>query len=161
MTEFAETKSWLHFRNSSGITISCRRFVEDFPPLADYLKVEGTETALPKGLQEAVDRAEVFSKENTDNNLVVVELRKGLLVLKANGISGWYAEKKKLAYEGKEFSFQINPRILAETAKKSNKCVISQDKIKVEGGKWKYVTVLGKVGGSQAVSEVAEESSDD
>lgn len=157
MTELCETKSWLHFRNPNGVTISCRRFVEEFPPLADYLKVEGTETALPKGLQEVVDRAEIFSKEVSDNNQVHVELRKGLLILKGMGISGWYQEKKKLSYDGREFSFMINPKILAETAKKSNKCVISQDKIKVEGGKWKYVTVLGKVGDNGHVQEATSD----
>ncbi len=160
MTEFCETKSWLHFRSGTGVVISCRRFVEEYPPLAEYLKVEGTETALPKGIQEAVDRAEIFSKENADCNQVEVNLTKGLMVLRGLGISGWYSEKKKINYEGKDLKFLINPKILVETAKRSNTCIISEDKIKVEGGRWKYVTVLSKPS-DNGHSESTEEVSND
>lgn len=143
VTEFSETASWLHFRNDR-VQLSCRRFLEDYPDLKPYLDVQGQQAKLPKGLQEAVERADVFSQENADYNFVGVELSPGWLKLRGEGASGWYTEKKKIDYAGRTFSFMISPKILSELAKKYNTCEVSEDKLKVNGGKWKYVTVLNR-----------------
>ncbi len=145
MTEFAETETWIHFRNPTGLMLSCRRFIEEFPNLSPILKVEGEPTTLPKGLADAADKAEVFSKENADDNQVMVELRPGKLRIKGTGTSGWYSEVKKLKYNGKAISFQISPRLLMELTKRHNECLVSEERLKVDGGKWVYVSCLGKV----------------
>jgi hypothetical protein len=71
MTQFAETESWVHFRNPSKLQLSCRRYVEEYPPLGHHFKGEnGVPTTLPASLGEAAESCEVFSKETADNNVV-------------------------------------------------------------------------------------------
>lgn len=146
MTEFSETESWLHFRNPDGLVFSCRRYVEDFPDMSRFLECAGQEVALPKGLGEAVEKAEIFSSENADSNQVRVELRPGKLKIKGTGVSGWYSETKKMRYDGKPMSFLITPKLLLEITKRHNECQIDAgaERLKVDGGKFTYVACLGK-----------------
>lgn len=148
MTEFSETDTWLHFRNPSGLIMSCRRYVseaEGFLDLTNALKADGVPANLPKGLVEACDRADIFSSENKDENQVTVELRPGKLRVKGVGVSGWYSEIKSLKYDGPALTFMIGPKLLIELTKRYNECEITEEKLKVNGGKFIYVTSLGQV----------------
>ena len=144
--EFAETKGWVHFRNATGTVLSCRRWVERFPSLDDLLKVQGTRTVLPKGLVEAVAKAEIFSGEDVVANRVTVELRDNRLKVEGRGPSGWYAEQKKLEYGGEPMRFVTLPKMLVELAKRGNECEVAEGKLKVDGGKWTYVTATSAPG---------------
>jgi hypothetical protein len=144
MTEFAETETWIHFRNPTGLILSCRRDLQAFDPLDDILKVEGEPLTLPKGLAEAAEKAEIFSSENPDENEVLVDIRPGRLKVKGQGVSGWYHEFKKLKYSGEPLSFSIGPRLLVEIVKRYSECTITQTKLKVDTGKFVYVVALGK-----------------
>lgn len=147
MTKFAETETWLHFSGPSELQLSCRRYTEQYPDLAAYLKVEdGQPLTLPKGLAEATEKAQIFSAENPDNDQVLVELRPQKLRIKGQGNSGWFSEVKTIAYDGPELSFLISPKLLTELTKRVNDCEISKDRLKVSGGKWIYLSCLGKVG---------------
>ena len=143
MTEFGETKSWIHFRNSTGLVLSCRRFVEDYQSLSKILKVKGEPTILPKGLKEAAERAMVFSAENSEDSRVTINLQKGRLTIKGEGASGWFKEDKKVKYNGSDLSFTIDPTLLIDLVQRHNKCQISKKQLIVRVGKFKYTTVLG------------------
>jgi hypothetical protein len=145
MTEFGETDSWIHFKNPAGLILSCRRYVEEFPDMEPILDVSGERTVLPKGIKEAVSRAEVFSVENVDNNMVTINLKAGKLRIKGEGASGWFSENKKIKYTGKDISFKISPSLLSELVQKHNECEITESRLKIEIGKLKYVTVLEKI----------------
>lgn len=145
VTEFAETREWIHFRSSIGMQISCRRYIESFPDISPLIVMDdGNEINLPKGLAEACDKADIFSSENGDNNQVMVTLKPGKLYIKGQGASGWYSEVKKVSYAGEEFSFMISPKLLSEITKKHNTCRVSATRLKVGGGAFQYVTCLGK-----------------
>jgi hypothetical protein len=144
VTEVGVSPAWVHFRNPSGLILSCRRHVDDYPDLAPLLKVKGTPTTLPKGLSEACANAEVFSSENTDRNVIVVELRSGKLRVKGTGALGWYSEVKKLKYSGPALKFMVDPQLLAELVKKYNDCEITGERLKVDGGAYTYVSWLFK-----------------
>jgi len=147
MSKFSETDAWIHFRNKSGLRLSCRRSLETYPDFGKFLEVKGTPTTLPKGLGEAVDKAEVFSKENADNNQVIVELSPnngGRLTVVGEGVSGWYREVKKLKYRGTSFKFRIDPKLLIEITDRHNDCEISEKHLIVNGARFKYCTCLGK-----------------
>lgn len=146
MIEFSETASWVHFKNANGLMLSCRRFIEDYPPLDKILNVTGTKTTLPKGLADAADKAQIFSSENADNDQVTVELRPGKLRVTGQGSSGWFSEVKQLTYDGAPISFLISPKLLMELTKRHNECEIAPGCLKVDGGKFVYVTCLGEVG---------------
>ena len=144
MIKFSRTKNWMHFKNSSGLILSCRREVEDFPPnTSKALKMEGTPTHLPKGLKEAAEKAAVFSSENPEDNQVVINLQKGKLKITGKGASGWFSEIKKIKYSGQSMRFTISPELLIKLVLSHNKCEIAIGRLKVDVGKFSYVTVLG------------------
>ena len=145
MIKFSETKNWIHFKNSEGLILSCRRFTEEYPDLTKLLKVEGENIVLPKGLKEAIERAEVFSVENTEDNHILIDIQKGKLKLKGVGTSGWFVEYKKIKYDGQPMSFFIAPQLLIKLTSHHNKCIISKNSLMVDGGVFKYVTCLGIV----------------
>lgn len=157
MTEFAESDSWLHFRNPNGLVLSCRRYVEDYKTaeITEILKVEGAAVTLPKGLVDAVDNAAVFSSEEQGGrNLVMVELKPGKLKIRGEGTSGWYSEIKKVQYDGEPMTFYCSPALLAGVVQKKPECVIAPGRLKIDAGRWQYVTCLIdpeslKVGGSE------------
>lgn len=155
MNEFNMTETFAHFRNPNGLLFSCRRTVEDYVDGGESLKQTGSPMALPKGLAEAIEKAHIFSSENVDENQVLVELRPGKLRVKGQGISGWYREIKKLKYDGPALSFQIEPALLMDLCNRHNECEVTADMLKVNGGKFIYVTSLG-VAEKETKSEAKE-----
>ncbi len=142
MSYFGQTKHWIHFKNSSGLVLSCRRWVEEFPKLSKLLKVEGTPTKFPKGLIEAVEKAEIFSTENTENNQVIINLKPNKLRITGRGASGYYQEIKDIKYKGKSLSFRVAAGLFADLIRHHNSCEITSDRLKVTTGKYTYITVL-------------------
>jgi hypothetical protein len=144
MTKFSESESWLHFSNPAGLTLSLRRFTDtdEYPDLTPWLGVKGSLTVLPKGLGDALSRAEIFSAEKAENNQVTIELRPGKLRVTGEGSSGWYKEIKKLKYNGDPMMFKVAPELLNELIKRHNECEITKEALKVDTGKFVYVTSL-------------------
>lgn len=147
MVEFSETKHWVHFRNSDGLVLSCRHWVDDYPSddISKVLQMKGEPLTLPKGLKEAVEKAEIFSSENIEGNNVIVNIKKGKFKITGKGVSGWFTEVKKSKYDGVSLQFTIPPNLLVELVQRHNECEVSESRLKVKGGKFVYVTVLGKV----------------
>ncbi len=147
MVEFSETNHWVHFRNSDDLVLSCRHWVDDYPSddISQILKVNGEPLTLPKGLRESVDKAEIFSSENTEGSNVIVNIKKGKFKIMGKGVSGWFTEVKKSKYEGPSLQFTIPPKLLVELVQHYNECEVSANRLKVKGGKFVYVTVLGKI----------------
>lgn len=145
MTQFCETESWIHFRNPANLVLSCRRYADeanDFPDLSPILDFKGEPTSLPTGLGEAVEKAEVFSSESTDENQILISLKAGKLRIRGEGNFGWFTEIKKLKYKGDGLSFRISPKLLSDLVERHNECEITSDRLKVEGGNFVYVTSL-------------------
>lgn len=147
MTKFSEAKHWIHFKNPDGLILSCRHWMDEYPSddMTDILKVKGRPLTLPKGLREAIERAEIFSSENAESNNVIVILRKGKLKIKGQGVSGYFTEVRKSKYDGKTLSFTIPPKLLIELAQHYNECEVADNLLKVSGEKFTYVTALGLV----------------
>ncbi len=144
MDKISLTNSWLHFKNQQGLVFSCRRYAEDYPALDDILAVKGHAITIPKGLKEASERAAVFASDQTGDPQVLISIRDQMLLVKGEGLTGWYKEIKKLSYEGPNMEFLISPELLRQIADKYSEALLSQDKLKISGGSWKYVTVLGR-----------------
>lgn len=143
MTEFSETESWLHFRNPAGMVLSCRRYIEEYPDLKEFLEFDGSAIVLPKGLGEAAEKASIFSAESSDDNQVTVDLMPGKLRIRGTGSQGWYEERRKVDYDGTDLSFLIAPSLLIDLVAKHNEAVITTGKLRVDGGgKWRYVACL-------------------
>ena len=151
MTEVSVTDSWIHFRNPDGLTMSCRRWVDDYSDVVGQLdSVEEFPMTLPAGLGEAVSNAEVFSADGIDNHNVLITLEKGKIRIRGEGALGWYEERKVLKYDGRPLTFLISPKMLAEITTRTNECVIVPKdddndlpgKLKVDAGKFVYIACL-------------------
>jgi hypothetical protein len=142
----AETPSWIHFRGN-GVTMSLRRFiVEDYPDMSALLDVDGEVLGLPKGLKEAAARADEFARHNAEVTDVVIDLRPEVLVCRAKGSLGWYEESRRVSkYSGQRLQFAISPAVISEIVQRHSECVVSRDRIKVNGGKWEFAACLGIV----------------
>lgn len=149
MTEFSETKHWIHFRNSTGLILSCRYSMEDYPSenITKVLKMRGEPLILPKGLKEAVEKAEIFSFENPEGSNVRLDLKPGKFKIRGEGASGWFSEVKKSKYSGIPLQFTIPAKLLIELVQQynDNECQVDKHLLKVKGRKFIYMTVLGMI----------------
>lgn len=142
MTKFSQTENWIHFRNPTGLVLSCLQYQGEYHNVGPMLKVEGSPTKLPAGIADATEKAEIFSGENDDNNQVLVKLQPGKITIKGQGASGWYTEVKRLKYSGDELSFLIAPKLLIDFIKRNTNCEVTPELLKMDGGKFVYVTCL-------------------
>lgn len=143
-TEVAETAAWMHFRNQIGMTLSCRKYTDEYPDLSQFLEGNGVPVILPKGIEESVEKAEVFTNNTSDNN-VVIQMKEGMLMLKGEGGAGWYKEQKQITYNGPPVKFMINAKLLVEISQRTNDCQIDDDRLIIDSGRFKFVGCLGKV----------------
>lgn len=145
MMKFAETDNWVHFRSGSGVVLSCRRFEESFPDTDKHLELQGgVEVMLPKGLPEAVEKARVFSSDTSGDEQIRVSIRPGKFRIRGEGTSGWFTEFSKTNYKGSPISFLIAPDLLVNIMSQTNKCEVGDRRLRVQLGKFTYVTALGE-----------------
>lgn len=145
MTEMAETRGWLHFRNPAGLTVRCRRYTEEYPDLDSIMPQNCRPVTLPGGLANSVGLAEVFSGETKDSNQVLVKLRPGFLYIKGEGSKGKFEEEKPVTYDGPPMAFMISAKLLTELTKRQAECELGEKFLKVKGARFVYITCLGVV----------------
>lgn len=158
MEEMSEGSNWLHFKNKSGLLLSCRKWTEEYvyPSADQFLKEPGTPTKFPKGLASAADACQVFSSEDSSNvSNLLVELTKNEVRVVGLGTSGKHTEKrnKGVSYEGRSLSFYIPPKLLMSVVEKHQDFILTENKLRVEGDSWSYFTVLGIPSDDNGVQE--------
>lgn len=144
VTAVSETQSWLHFKSTTGLIYSCRKYVDQFPNIDKAVQGSGKSIQLPKSIVQAVEVAEIFSSENADNDQVRVDLTSGKVKITGRGNSGWYSEVRKASYAGPDLSFDIQPELLIDIVTRHNECKIGEGALRVESGKFLFATALGK-----------------
>lgn len=144
MTKMAEGDAWVHFQNAAGLVLSCRRWAEQYEDLAPILDCTGETVVLPGGLADAVDKASIFSSSNIENDQIFVRMKAGKLLIRGEGAHGKFEEQKSVKFAG-DVSFLISPRLLVEITKRTNDCVVGQGRLKIDTGKFVYVSCLGAV----------------
>lgn len=144
-TDWCVTETWVHFRNAHGLIMACRRYLESFPDMTPLLEFDGEPATLPAGLEAAAKLAEIFSAEDKDNNKVEVTLTEGRMDVEGRGTSGWVKRGLKMKYHGRPTRFQVSPTLLGALVAKSPDCEIGRDKLRVDQGKWVYITCLAPV----------------
>lgn len=143
VTRISVSPAWVHFSNTRGLVISCRRWQEDWEDYSAFIENEGTPAKFPKALGEAAELASIFSSQNADNNQVIVSLKPGKLRLRAEGVGCWSEEYKKIEYDGEAIAFKIDPALLKKISSEHNQCEVGERVLKVKSNKFTYVTVLG------------------
>jgi len=140
--EIGETAGWLHFRGPD-IRMACRREVETYPEIGKFFKNDGVEVTLPSTLAEYAELCEEFSKEDKDNNQLMVEIRKDMLRINGKGTVGYATSYLPCVYNGPPIKFALSPALLKGLTEKSNQCFIGERTLVIKGGKWSYVAALG------------------
>lgn len=160
ISEMSVGEAWVHFRGSSGLALSCRRYLETFPDLTPALKIEGEAATLPKSLGEEADLAGDFADEGDDKQ-ILVELRNGRVRITGAGVIGDYQGRRKLKYSGPPLSFFVHPRLLTDLCKNHNDCIISKDRLKVGGEKYTYAVCLVEADETPVNGKVTKEEESD
>ena len=141
MTGISESDQWLHLKNDDGLTLSCRRFLEDYADVSAHLSDEGCVPAtLPGGVEESVALAKIFSGDDPLSENITVKLKPGRMLVEGRSTSGWYQGAMKVAYDGAEVSFMVSPDLLVEICRRSRDCKIGEGRLVVDVGKFRYVT---------------------
>jgi hypothetical protein len=150
VSEYAVTPNWLHFKNSFGLCISCRKFVEPYIDHIDNLFAksrEGIEVVLPEGLANDVEAALVFSNDTDDNSShkITVKFDENLIELFGEGLRGWYKSKYPISYTGTKVSFGVNPTLFNELLRKYKTCIVCEDCLLIKQNNFTFLTEIAKV----------------
>jgi len=70
----------------------------------------------------------------------LIRIREGRMRIEGHGRSGSYREDKKVNYDGPPMEFQISPDLFLTISKRAAECVVGKGRLKVDSGKFEYVT---------------------
>lgn len=149
MVQVAESENWIHFRNETDLEISVYRWTveeADYPDLDGWMEIaDTTKLQLPKGIIDASEICELFSKEMGDDNYILVELGKGKITLTGKGMSGQFKEKRDCDYSGDDVSFFVTPPLLRRVTNDMPDCEINGAHLRVKGENFTHVSSLKPV----------------
>lgn len=153
--QMAETDGWVWFRNGDGAAFACRRHqTEDWATLDQFMDdSSGEAAALPTGLGPAAMRAQVFSSENVESDLVRLDLVEGKVKITGVSSAGEFAEIKQVEYTGPPVSFRCSPKLLAKLTEKYSECNITENSIRVVVGRLTFVVSLHDIPETDSDSE--------
>lgn len=145
--QIAVTGSWVHFKigkvDGGDVVFSCRGLKGKYPNVKKLLDVEGFEITLPEKTKAILDRAGIFaSGDFNQDTQVELTLKDGKMHIFGKGDAGWFKERTKIDYDGKEFSFVIHPEFLSDTLDLLNKVTVGEGALKLEGEKFVHVVCL-------------------
>ncbi len=129
-TLYVLTKAWIHFKNEDGCIFSIRRINGTFESMDDVLNFEGTSVDLSTDIIEGADIAAIF----TDSLEPVVSLKitKGKCLVSVSSEGGGSQHRSKIAYEGPDIEFNLNPEFLREMLQHSTSITIDDDSTKAK-----------------------------
>jgi len=141
--QIASGKGWTHFRTEDNTIFSCRVYNDHYPDVHQILEFEGVEVHLPSGLAQALERSQIFAKNELDDTVLVkISLNGNELMVSAQQDFGWFQERLSVEYDGEPLRFMVNPIHLHEILEQMSHCALGQDRIKFEADNWVYVIAL-------------------
>ena len=141
--KYAIVEGWLHFKNEEGVIFSCRTYQEKYPNVTKFLDVEGVEVVLPKKLPAILERAGIFTKTKFEqDSCVKILIKKGKIIVKGKGDSGWMRESCNIKYKGEPVEFIINHEFFAQTLELLRKATIGDTSLKLTGDRFVHVVRL-------------------
>lgn len=135
--------SWLHFRTGDGVTFSTRTMAGKYPDVEPHFDVEGKKLSLPKELQVGVKYVSVMTEGVIDiDRKIKIDVEKNVITCRGDSSIGWVSRSFETEYDGKEFSFFINPLFLSQVLDKSTKVTVGKQSAKFVSGRFRHVMVL-------------------
>ena len=161
VTYCAETENWWHFKGEGGLRICCRKFnesyIEDFDAILEKAgKIGesngsgqvGVNVLLPSQLIDDAKTAAMFSKDNlSGRDVLVVKFsgEKQCVILKGEGILGFFKSQTDCEYHGEDLSFAISPKLFLEMMRQYKTCTVLPKSIKVSGDQFVFLTSIETV----------------
>lgn len=127
--------AWAHFKNEE-IIFSCRIVAGKFPEGISF-DVQGDSVLLPSGLSESIDRARVLITKNEDD-LITLSVKDGKIFCKGEGVLGWIEEEHFIRCR-KSFEIKVAPEALIEILSRTDKMVVSENKLYFSGDKFEHI----------------------
>lgn len=141
--------SWIVFKNSTKDLLFCVRLLDcstSYPDISQILTgIEGTEVLLPQKILKGIDKANIFTKSNKDDAIVLITIKKGRVVLRGEGAFGWYEENiptKKDVEE--EIKFAIKPDFLLNILQQTEHAIYDKKRrlLLFKGENFDYVSAV-------------------
>ena len=148
LTKVASTNSWLHFKNETNdLIVACRKSTDPFIEIMHHTKMENPiEITFPKSVISALEKAEIFTSEDAENNYVEVELKEDTVSVSGSGSLGRYRLKPmECPYSGNPIKFSVTPSLLKKIIDEHNTCEIDESgalKLRVRSGRMCYMISL-------------------
>ncbi|NIU01114.1 MAG: hypothetical protein GWN01_09365 [Nitrosopumilaceae archaeon] len=137
-------EDWIHFLTTEKTMFSIRRVNGSFPDISSFLQVDGHQIRFPDGLDEALGRAEIFSKQkhNPLNEQVQVRIKEDKIKLHTESESAVFDETIKASelLVEKEINFVIHPNFFRQVS--GHGAIIGNDRLKMERAGWEYIVAL-------------------
>jgi DNA polymerase III sliding clamp (beta) subunit (PCNA family) len=145
LTEMAETENCLHFRGASGLVVSARLYKDEYQDMGPALKEEGEMIVLPKSLKDVMEKVEIITQVDKDNNYASFELEENQITVTGVSTAGKYKKKFKAKYVGKPLKFRVPPKLMIEVLRRHSDVQITKTlRMKISGGKFVYMAALSR-----------------
>jgi DNA polymerase-3 subunit beta len=142
---FTQDDSWLFFEDEQGVIICCKKVEYDYPIEQVYglFKSKGEMVNLPDGFQETLDRSEILSQVDIENQKIVkLELLKNKLIISSEGDIGAYKEEVKLDYKGEGITILVNPVHLKQILNNCSEFMLTESNINFKTDTFNHVIAL-------------------
>ncbi|MBN1362556.1 MAG: hypothetical protein JW993_18305 [Sedimentisphaerales bacterium] len=154
------TKDWIHFKDRSGLLISCRRYHEAFPDTSKIFEAKGNRLTLPVELIGAIERANLFAKRNynhvlrgtvqckipTDQRVSIVLQENKVKVIGTSTIDeklkGEYTEFVDVQYQGPPMCFKKDADWISRIVRRYTECQVTPERLIVRTPKLAHVFVV-------------------
>ena len=129
---YVRTKAWIHFKNDDGCIFSIRRIDGEFPQkeMEEALDFEGRTVDLSEDILEGADIASIFV--DTMEPVVTIKISKGRCIVSVKSEGGGSQHRSKIAYEGADIEFNLNPDFLREMLTHSTTITIDDESSKAK-----------------------------
>jgi hypothetical protein len=142
----AETEAWIHFKTFTGLTISARKYIEEFPDISNIFVTESTgNLTLPGSIVDALAKALIFATESASGKQAIFRLKEGKMLIRGENQDGWYEEFREVNYSGPSMSFAVNPKYVASLLKHDMACEVTESSLRITGDSFTLVVALEKV----------------
>lgn len=153
-THFCLSESWVHFKTRDKAVFHVRQNEGDYP-IAKCKKLfeefKGKEIELQESdresIREAVETASILSDEIPIDKAVEITFEKNKIICKGKTESGKITRRRRIKYEGKSFSFMINPLFLMQVLDQDEPSSLSiqDDKMELKSENFRHLIALKKI----------------
>lgn len=144
VAEVSVGESWLHWKTYSGLQVSVRKTLLEYPDGVDdvFQQTSDATIELPATVVEAMQRAAPFFADSVDGKQAQFCIAEGKAYIRAKNHLGWYEETKGCDYSGPKIEFSMNPKYIASLVKHDIPCSVTQGAIVVRGDSFSYAVSI-------------------